>query len=251
MPQSSLDATLVIDEHHIGLPDIAHGGYLSGLLAAALRPAAAAEVRLRRPVPTGRGLRLDDAAPDRVELRDGETLLAVATATDLRLTPPAAPTLAQARAAGARFPGHEYHMAPGCFVCSPQRPDGLGIHPGPVDGRRLVADVWTPSADVEPADAWAALDCAQLWALMTHLPAATPDVVVTASLTARQVNPVVAGEPHIVIGWPIGRDGRAWLAGAAVFGPGGELCVVGRQAAAVTGWGIPLGRNFWSAPAGR
>ena len=57
-----------------------------------------------------------------------------------------------------------------------------------------------------------------------------------------------AGEPHVVIGWPIGRDGRRWLAGAAIFGPDGELCAAGRQTAAVVGgWGVPLGRDRWGA----
>jgi hypothetical protein len=54
----------------------------------------------------------------------------------------------------------------------------------------------------------------------------------------------VAGEPHVVMGWPIGRDGRRWLAGAAILAPDGSLCAAGRQTAAVVaGWGIPLGRE--------
>ncbi len=93
----------------------------------------------------------------------------------------------------------------------------------------------------------AALDCPQLWALMLHAPAATSERVVTAVLETRLEHPVKAGEPHVVIGWPIGRDGRRWLAGAAVFGPVGELCAAGRQtAAAVGGWGVPLGREHWA-----
>ena len=92
------------------------------------------------------------------------------------------------------------------------------------------------------------MDCTQLWALMLHAPAATPDRVVTAALAGRVDRPIQAGEPHVVIGWPIGREGRKWSAGAAVFGPDGRLCVVGLQTAAVvTGWGVPLGRDHWAA----
>ena len=59
---------------------------------------------------------------------------------------------------------------------------------------------------------------------------------------------MAAGEPHVVIGWPIGRDGRRWLAGAAILGPYGELCAAGRQTAAVVGgWGVPLGRDHWAS----
>lgn len=255
MIQTSLDTTIVIDERRGGLPDIAHGGYVSGRLAAEL-PSAGAEIRLKRPVPTGRELRVEHPAPDRAELRDGETLLAVATAAELHLRSPTPPTPDQARAAGVGFPGHDHHAVPGCFVCSPARPtpDGLGVHPGTVEGRRLVADVWIPGehlvgedGHVDPAYAWAALDCAQIWGLMTHVPAATPDVVVTATLAARCDRPIRTAAPHVVVGWPIGRDGRSWLAGAAIFGPDGELCVIGHQAAAATGWGVPLGRDFWSA----
>jgi hypothetical protein len=94
----------------------------------------------------------------------------------------------------------------------------------------------------------AALDCPQLWALMVHAPATTSDRVVTASLETRLERRVVAGEPHVVMAWPLGRDGRRWLAGAAIVGPGGELCAVGRQTAAVAaGWGVPLGRDHWAA----
>ena len=140
------------------------------------------------------------------------------------------------------------------MVCGPERAvgDGLRIFPGPVAGRRLVAAPWVPTADdtgrVPDELVWAALDCPQLWSLMVHVPASTPDLVVTAAMATRIAQPVVPGEPHVVIGWPIGREGRKWHAGAAIFGPHGELCAVGRQtAAAVAGWGIPLGRDRWGA----
>lgn len=38
-----------------------------------------------------------------------------------------------------------------------------------------------------------------------------------------------------MIAWPVGREGRKWLAGAAIFGARGELCAVGRQSATVVG----------------
>jgi hypothetical protein len=113
-----------------------------------------------------------------------------------------------------------------------------------------VAASWVPAPELAngvgrvPSElVWAALDCPQLWSLMVHAPAASTDLVVTAVLTTRLGHPVLAGEPHVVIGWPMGRNGRAWLAGAAVIGPGGNLCAVGRQTAAITSWGVPLGRQ--------
>jgi hypothetical protein len=95
----------------------------------------------------------------------------------------------------------------------------------------------------------AALDCPQLWALMVHAPATSRERVVTVVLETRIEQRVTAGEPHVVIAWPIGRDGRHRLAGAAILGPRGELCATGRQTAAVVdGWGVPLGRDHWAAP---
>jgi hypothetical protein len=243
----------VIDPRFCGLPEIAHGGYVAGVIAAALG-GASTEVRLRRPVPPGRHLSLERADPELVELRDGEALLADGAPAELSLDVPPPVTLEEAKAASMRFPGLHGHLFPGCFGCGPARGagDGLRMFAGPVAGRRLVAAPWVPAA--EAADAagqvpgelvWAALDCPQLWSLMLHVPAATPDRVVTAALATRLEQPVVAGEPHVLIAWPIGRDGRTWLAGAALFGPGGELCAVGRQTAAIAGWGVPLGRARW------
>jgi len=242
---------VVIGRRFDGMPKLAHGGYLAGLLAATLDEGSA-EVRLRRPVPTDRPLTLARAEPEAVELRDGEVLLAEGALAELSLDVPLPVTLAQAERASGRFPGFHSHPFPDCLVCGGARTtgDGLRIFPGPVAGRRLVAASWVPAPELAdgvgqmPSElVWAALDCPQLWSLMVHAPAASPDLVVTAALHTRLGHPVLAGAPHVVIGWPIGRNGRGWLAGAAVIGPDGELCAVGRQTAAVTSWGVPLGRQ--------
>ena len=111
---------LVIDAGHTGLPEVAHGGYVAGALAAGI-DAAGAEVALRRPVPTGRPLRIDDAAGEGIELRDGETLLATAAPAEVAVDVPAAVTLAEARAAEHRFPGFDHHILPDCVGCGPNR----------------------------------------------------------------------------------------------------------------------------------
>jgi hypothetical protein len=77
-----------------------------------------------------------------------------------------------------------------------------------------------------------------------------PERVVTATLAARVERPVAAGEPHVVMAWPVDGEGRGRLAGGAVIGPDGELCAIGVQTAATTNWGVPLGRAHWPAPAG-
>jgi hypothetical protein len=244
-----------IDAAYAGIPEIAHGGYVAGMLTAALATDSS-RVRLRRPVPPARALRLERPAPGAVELHDAAGLLAEGVDADvpLHLPDPVAP--AEALAASRRFPGLAHHPFPGCVVCGTEHAGGLRVFPGPVSGRGLVAAHWVPPeehaddrGELAPELVSAALDCPQLWALMVHGPATSSDRVVTTVLETRLEHPVAAGEPHVVIGWPIGRDGRRWLAGAAIFGPSGELCAAGRQTAAVVGgWGVPLGRDHWAAP---
>jgi hypothetical protein len=244
---------LVIDPGYSGLPEIAHGGYVAGLLTAELA-AESSRVRLRRPVPTARALRVERPGPAHVELHDGGGLLADAAAADLLLHVPDPVAPAEASPASRRFRGMAHHPFPGCVCCGPAHPRGLRVFPGPVSGRGVVAAHWVPGAAFADGHGRvarelvsAALDCPQLWALMLHAPATTVDRVVTTVLETRLDRDVVAGEPHVVMGWPIGRDGRRWLAGAAIFGPGGELCAAGRQTAAVVrGWGVPLGRDHWA-----
>lgn len=247
MPEIAAQHTLIHDRFQ-GIPEVAHGGYVAGALAAALGTDSV-EVRLRRPIPTGRLLELE-ADEETLELRDGEALLARASRASLHMETPPPVSFAEAEAAALNFLGADRHPIPGCVVCGTHRHpgDGLRIFPGPVAGRRLVAAPWVPDAEladesgrVPGALASAALDCTQLWALIAHSPPGIPDKVVTASLELSLGAPVLAGERHVVLGWPIGRDGRGWLAGAAVVGPGGEICALGRQRAAITDWGVPLG----------
>jgi hypothetical protein len=245
---------LVIDAAYAGLPGMAHGGYVAGVLTAALA-ADSSRIRLRRPVPPAQALRLERPHRTQVELHGEAGLLADGADAEVLIDAPERVAPAEALSASRRFPGMAHHPYPGCVCCGPAHPRGLRVFPGPVSGRGVVAALWVPAAELAdgggdlPSElVCAALDCPQLWALMLHAPATTADRVVTAVLETRLDDRVVAGEPHVVMGWPIGRDGRRWLAGAAIFGPGGELCAVGRQTAAVVGgWGVPLGRDRWAA----
>ncbi|HEX5608923.1 MAG TPA: hotdog fold domain-containing protein [Solirubrobacterales bacterium] len=255
MPNLTAPQTTLIEDRFQGIPDVAHGGYVAGALAAAL-DTDSVEVQLRRPIPTGCPLDLKFDG-ETLELRDGEALLARASRTALQIETPSPVSFAEAEMAARDFIGADQHPIPGCLVCGTHRHrgDGLRIFPGPVAGRGLVAAPWVPdttfaddAGHVPGALASAALDCTQLWALIAHAPPGIPDKVVTASLELSLGAPVLAGEPHVVLGWPIGRDGRSWLAGAAVVGPGGEICALGRQRAAITDWGVPLGFRPTATP---
>lgn len=245
--------TTVVAQRYRGFPEAAHGGYASGLLAGGLG-SRMVEVTLRKPVPIQLPLILKRVAEGRVELRAGETLLAEASSTTAIRVEAAEPvSLAEAQSATARYPGLSHHPCPECFCCGPKRDDGLRIFPGPVIGRRLVAASWTPDPTEASGDGvlpdhlvWAAFDCPQLWALILHSPRNTREKVVTGSLAAKLEHPVYTGEPHVVMAWPVGREGRRMVADAAVIGPNGELCATCRQTAVITTWGIPLGLDRWN-----
>lgn len=243
---------LTIDPGFAGMPGVAHGGYVAGLLTVALG-ASGTRVRLRRPVPTGRALQIEHAAGAQIELRNGEALLAEGAAADVLVRVPDAVSAREAEAATQRF-ADLAHPFPMCVCCGPDHAGGLHVFSGPVAGRGVVAAHWVPSERLAGADGrlprelvCAALDCAQLWALMLHAPPAMSDRVVTAMLETRIDAPVITGEPYVVLGWPIGRDGRRWLAGAAILAADGAACAAGHQTAAVvTGLGVPLGRDHWA-----
>jgi hypothetical protein len=69
--------------------------------------------------------------------------------------------------------------------------------------------------------AWAALDDAGAWALFDEPSDGLP--VVLGRMAAKLVAPVRRGERCVVIGWPLGRDGRKMYSGTALFSEDGEL----------------------------
>src|SRR5829696_7159312 len=123
MRTSTTEQLTTIDERFAGMPGIAHGGYVAGLMAAALN-ASSAEVRLRRPITPGRPVALERHGGERAELSDGDVVLAEAKAAELLLQVPRPVSLLDAAAASHGYPGHEHHLFPYCFVCGPERHAG-------------------------------------------------------------------------------------------------------------------------------
>jgi hypothetical protein len=203
-----------------GPPESGNGGYVSGVIASLL--GGAAEITLRRPVPLDTPLEVHRRDDGIVAILEGETLIAQGAPSTVDIDVPEPVSLARAEAASRAFAGLQNHVFPSCFVCGPQRPEGEGlrIFPGPIDGRDVVAAPWTahPSlagdeGQVQPEFLWSALDCTGGWAF--HARSTTP--LVLGRMTAKLIRPVQAGERLVVIGWPIGSEGRKALAGSAVF----------------------------------
>jgi hypothetical protein len=209
---------VIIPPRFNGPPDSANGGYACGLLSEAL--GGGFEVTLRRPPPLG--IELDLVGN---ELRHGDEVIAEARRNTQVLDAPEPVSLEEAEAASSRYPGFEHHAYPTCFTCGPEREDGLGVFPGPVEGRDgVVATPWTPGA-VRPEIVWAALDCPSGWAVDDF----SREGVLLGRMAAAIHELPPSGEAQVVIGWRIAEAGRKRFAGSALFDRAGGLLAAARS----------------------
>jgi hypothetical protein len=206
---------LVIDRKFRGPSGSANGGYTCGLVASFLH--GPAEVTLRLPPPLDRPLEV--ATNDGIRLLAGEAVVAEAVPGELELEVPE-PVSVQEAVAAELPDGDRDSVFPECFVCGWARGDGMRIYAGPVQGRELVAATWTPGEDVISSEfVWAALDCPGAYAVEFGR-RGNP---VLGRLTARVEHLPHTGERCVVMGWPLGEEGRKLYAGTAVLGEDGRL----------------------------
>lgn len=228
--------TIVIARQFRGPPNSGNGGYVCGALAR--RIDGAATVALRALIPLDVPLELE-ASENGVRLVGGDGTL---IAEGLRATaplpdPPAPPSLAEARAAGACSPWLEQPFHPPCFTCSSIREegDGLRILPGQIAGAAAgyIACLWTPHAafadangDIPQEIVWAALDCpgSLAWIVKTGAGGG-----LLGTMTGEVLRRPRAGETTIVTAWPIAQSGRKFTAGVALFDATGMLMARGTQ----------------------
>ena len=201
-----------------GPPDSANGGYTCGLVAAELH-GGGAEVTLRAPPPLETELTVERDG-DAVRVSDGETLVAEArsAAVDVgELPQPVTPEEAAAAVDAGRQRWTSGHPFPTCFVCGPGRHhgDGLDIFPVELERGRFVA-TWTPE---EPGMVWAALDCPTAAPVMNE--DKDPPIVLARLAAAIDAEPRL-GEPHVLMSWELGRDGRKREAACALFDADGR-----------------------------
>lgn len=187
-------------------------------------------VTLKRPAPLDVELRaeLEDG---KAVLSHGDEVLALAEPANLDIAVPKPPSLADAKAAEARF-DETAHLYPGCFVCGPARSpgDGWRIFPGPVAEGRVAAS-WTAAAEFADAEGkvrdefvWAALDCPGYFAVQRAAGLALlgrMGVVIHRRIPSEQ--------PLIVQGWAIGSEGRKHRAGTSLHDSSGRLLAAAEQ----------------------
>jgi hypothetical protein len=227
---------VTLDRRFQGFADGALGGYAAGLVGK--RIDGPAEVNLRSLPPMERELTVAAGDDGSLELRDGDTLVLEARSSEFDLDPPNTPALEVAEEAS-RQPVHDHgpHLYPACFTCGPDRDagDGLRLFMGQaptLDG--ILAAAWTPDPGLVDGDelpsefVWAALDCPTIWAawLADDGSVAWPAdgrFTVLARYRVEHVGPVPTGEQAIVTSWPISRDGRKHVTGAAIHSSAGDL----------------------------
>lgn len=221
--------SIAIPARFNGPPGSANGGYTCGLVASALG-AGAAEVTLHAPPPLERSLPVE-SEDGGVVVRDGETIVARGRAVaDPAVEPTSGVSVADAQQA-ARAGLERWssgHPFPTCFVCGPERADGDGmrVFPGPVGDGRFAAD-WMPDPTLGGEDGavraecvWAALDCPTS-APVANMGEGPP--VVLGRLAARIEVPVRVGQPHALLSWELGREGRKREAACVLLDSAGSV----------------------------
>ena len=214
---------MIVPGRYNGPPESANGGYACGLVAGLL--GGVVEVTLRLPPPLDRELEVV-RHDGRVEIRDGDAVVAVAERASVDEEVPEPVAVEAAEEASTRYEGFVHHAYNTCFVCGPEREDGLRVYAGPVEGRPgLLAAPWTPGEDVGPELVWAALDCPSGWAVDDF----QREGVLLGRMAARIDRLPEPGEPHVVLGWRIGEDGRKRYAGSALLTADGEVLARARS----------------------
>lgn len=219
-------ATVRIERRFRGPPETGNGGYVAGLVAAALG-GSNCTVTLKAPPRLDEDLTLtiDDG---QASLFQDDTIFVAASKATVDIDVPPPPTLADAKDAEPRFAGHSRHIFPGCFVCGPERDqgDGMRIFPGPLHDRdHRVAATWIPDETVADEDGtvrpeflWAALDCPGYFAAADNA-----GMALLGRMSAVLHRKVHVGEPLVVTGWPIDSEGRKQHVGSALHDKDGNL----------------------------
>lgn len=220
-----------ISDRFCGPPRSGNGGYTCGRIARHLQ--CPVSVRLKAPPPLNTTLRLESTA-DKSRLFHGATLIGEARRGQLDIPVPPSPSYRDAEEAAQLFSGFKSHPFPGCFVCGPNRApnDGLRIFPGSVKGTPVIAAPWTPDSSlvdgvgwVRPEFLWSALDCTGGLSVMQLIDGVA---IVLSELCADIKGTVKPKEPCVVIGWPLGVEGRKRFAGSAIYASDGRMVSVAR-----------------------
>ncbi|GAA3753465.1 hypothetical protein GCM10022225_42690 [Plantactinospora mayteni] len=190
-----------------GPPGSGNGGYSAGLFA----HGESGEVTLRMPPPLDTPLTLRDC---QVRTADGTVVAEVAAEAEVdTVVPPIG--YADAVRAAKEYAGFADHPFPTCYVCGPERTDGLGIFPGRLaDGS--TAAPWTVPDDVSAPTVWAVLDCPGGWSVIG---AGRPYVLGRIAVLLHRLP--TPGDECVVRGALASAEGRKALVHTTLYAPDG------------------------------
>ncbi|MFY1668389.1 hypothetical protein ACN27G_00255 [Plantactinospora sp. WMMB334] len=198
---------MLIPARFNGPPGSGNGGYSAGLFA----HGGTSEVTLRMPPPLDTPLSLLDC---QVRTGDGSVVAEVTPGAEVETAVPPI-GYAEAVEAAKAYAGFIAHPFPTCYVCGPDRSDGLGIFPGRLaDGS--TAAPWSVPPDVSPATVWAALDCPGGWAVIG---ADRPYVL--GRIAVRLDRLPAPGERCVLRGALAAAEGRKALVHTTLYAPDG------------------------------
>jgi hypothetical protein len=244
MPET--DSPLLVPARYCGPTSSGNGGYTAGLVAERfanhpdlLPECPVVEVTLRRPPPLDTDMRVEHVDGPVTRLSVGDAVVAEARCTDEELRPVDEVPVDRASEVMPAFAGFRSHPFPRCFACGPARDegDGLRIFPGMV-GPGRVASTWVPHESLAEASdlldpgvqrvgvgtAWAALDCVGGWSTdLEGRPA------VLGQIAARVDALPVVGEPHVVVGAELGREGRKTRTASTIYDSDGRIVARARH----------------------
>lgn len=227
--------TISVPAQFRGPPNSVNGGYGCGIMARLIEGPSRAFLRAPMPLDTPMTL-IRDGEAFRIEGEDGKLIGEAAPASAEGIpAPPPAPSFDAASVAARGFPGLDRPFHPICFCCGDKLDEGFGLRAfvgqleGAPDG--VVAGTWTPNpvfADDEglaPAEVvWAALDC----------PGSVSWVVtgggggLLGAMTCEILRRPAAGEPCVIVAWPLEQSGRKRISGTALYS-GTELLARSHQ----------------------
>lgn len=244
---------MIIPARFNGPDDSANGGYTAGLLASLLLRTEESDARdreesdardqpvqvtLRRPPPLDRELTIHDEGGTLLARDPEGELVAEATRVDPFDAIVAPVPYPLSVAASTAYPGFADHPFPRCYVCGPQRDDGLRVFAGRLPDGRTAAPVALPAdpapvgsagptdpgraapgrTSVSIAIVWAALDCPGGWAVLRP---GRPYVLGRMAAVVRAVP--APGARCVVVGAMVATAGRKAHVHTTLYGPDAEL----------------------------
>jgi len=222
------DNILIIDERFKGPPNSGNGGYVCGLLSQFV-DGPAVTVRLLLPAPLDTKLVVQDTKKG-VALLNGDVVIAEAWPSKVMTKPFGCPSYEAAEAASRRYRGFTSHWFPCCFVCGPDRNDGLHVFPGPLQGEDRLACPWIPDASLASASGsvsheflWAVLDCPGSFTF----PQPAGKAIVLGEFQVEIIGDVSVGERCVLVAWQIANHGRKYHTATALFDESGICQALG------------------------